>query len=64
MYTFNSSRPDVLDEIPGLVKVLGADGVVLDELDVVVLRNVSLSIVTDAINHRDAQIFDCPKKIL
>lgn len=54
----------MLDEIPGLVKVLGADGVVLDELDVVVLRNVSLSIVTDAINHRDAQIFDCPKKIL
>ena len=54
----------MLDEIPGLVKVLGADGVVLDELDVVVLRNVSLSIVTDAIHHRDAQIFDCSKKIL
>ena len=36
----------MLDEIPGLVKVLGADGVVLDELDVVVLGQVALEVDT------------------
>ena len=53
----------MLDEIPGLVKVLGADGVVLDELDVVVLGDVALAVVPDAVHHSDAEVLNGPQEI-
>ena len=38
-------RPHVRHEVLRLVEVLGAEGVVLDELDVVVLGDVPLAVV-------------------
>ena len=37
------------NKVFGLVQIFRAEGVVLDELDVVVLRDVSLAIVSDKI---------------
>ena len=54
----------MLDKVPGLVEVLGADGVVLDKLDVVVLGDVPLAVVSDAIHHGDTEVLDRSQQIL
>ena len=51
----------MLDKVPGLVEVLGADGVMLDELHVVVLGDVTLAVVADAVHHGDAEVLDGPQ---
>ena len=58
------TQPDVLDKVPGLVEVLRADGVVLDELHVVVLSDVALAVVADAVHHRDPEVLNGPQQVL
>ena len=54
----------MLDKIPGLVEILGADGVVLDELDVVVLGDVALAVVADPVHHSYPEVLNCPQQVL
>ena len=58
------TQPDVLDKVPGLVEVLRADGVVLDELHVVVLSDVALAVVADAVHHSDPEVLNGPQQVL
>ena len=51
----------MLDKVSGLVEVLGADGVMLDELHVVVLGDVTLSVVADAVHHGNPEVLDGPQ---
>ena len=55
--------PHVGHEVPGLVEILGADGVVLDELDVVVLGDVALAVVPDAVHHSDTEVLNGSQQI-
>ena len=54
----------MLDKVPGLVEVLGADGVMLDELHVVVLGDVALAVVADAVHHGYPEVLDGPQQVL
>ena len=36
----------------------------LDELDVVVLGQVTLAVITDSINYSDPEVFYCSKEVL
>lgn len=58
------NQPDVLDKVPGLVEVLGADGVMLDELHVVVLGDVTLTVVSDSVHHGYPEVLDGPQEVL
>ena len=53
----------MLDKVPGLVEILGADGVMLDELHVVVLCDIALSVVPDPVHNRDAEVLDGSEEI-
>ena len=54
----------MLDKVPGLVEVLRADGVVLDELHVVVLGDVALAVVADAVHNSDPEVLNGPQQVL
>ena len=54
----------MLYKVPGLVEVLGADGVVLDKLDVVVLGDVALAVVADPVHHGYPKVLNGPQQVL
>ena len=51
----------MLDKVPGLVEVFGANGVMLNELHVVVLGDVTLAVVSDAVHHGYPEVLDGPQ---
>lgn len=59
-----ANAPHLRHKVTGLVQVLGAEGVVPQELDEVVLGDVPLPIVPDPVDHRDAQVLDGPQEVL
>ena len=63
-YITHRNQPDVLDKVPGLVEVLGADGVMLDELHVVILGDVALAVVAYSVHHGYPEVLDGPQKVL
>ena len=54
----------MLDKVSGLVEVLRANGVVLDKLHVVVLGDVALAVVADAVHHSDPEVLNGPQQVL
>ena len=54
----------IRNKVDGLIEIRGAEGVVLDELDIVVRREVALAIVSDTVHHSDPEILNCPQQVL
>ena len=51
----------MLDKVPGLVEILGADGVVLDELYVVFIGDVTPAVVADPVHHGYPEVLNGPQ---
>ena len=63
-FDFLKVFPDIRHKVDGLIEIGRAQGVVLDELDVVVLGQVALAVITDSINYSDPEVFYCSKEVL
>lgn len=62
-FDFLKVFPDVRHKVDGLIEVGGAQGVVLDELDVVVLGQVALAVIADSINYSNPEILNCSQEV-
>ena len=63
-FDFLKVFPDIGHEVDRLVEVGGAERVVLDELDVVVLGDVALAVVAYAVHHGYPEVLDGPQQVL
>ena len=50
-------------KVDGLIEVGRAQGVMLDELDVIVLCQVPLAVIADSINYSDPEILYCSQEV-
>ena len=62
-FDFFKVFPDIGHKVDGLIEVGRAQGVVLDELDVVVLCQVPLAVIPDSINYSDPEILYCSQEV-
>ena len=47
-----------------LIDIFKTEGIVSDELDIVVVCDTSCAIISDSVNHSDTDIFNCTQQIL